>query len=96
MVGLPLPIRDDIIYDLFIAAVHAHTFVIEEQDILFIFHLSTYVEGIIDVWMLFYIPRSRAQCSLAEAMDSDVDTTTEDEAAGRKIYAELGIRNLGI
>ena len=75
---------------------HAHTFVIEEQDILFIFHLSTYVEGIIDVWMLFYIPRSRAQCRLAEAMDSDVDTTTEEEAVQIRSRAELGIRNLGI
>lgn len=34
-----LLIRYDIIYDLFIAAVRAHIFVIEERDILFIFNL---------------------------------------------------------
>jgi hypothetical protein len=56
-----LPIRYDIIYDLFIAAVHAHTFVIEEQDILFIFNLSIYLEVVLDVWMLFHMPLSRAQ-----------------------------------
>jgi hypothetical protein len=53
--------------------VHAHTFVIEEQDILFIFNLSIYLEVVLDVWMLFHIPLSRAQSSLAEKADGDGD-----------------------
>jgi hypothetical protein len=91
-----LLIRYDIIYDLFIAAVRAHTFVIEERDILFIFNLSTYLEVVLDVWMLFHIPLSRAQSSLAEEVDGDVTYYNSEEAGEEEEFMGRLILALGI
>ena len=65
LVGLPLPIRDDIIYDLFIAAVHAHTFCNRGDRLSSYFQSSTYLEELSDVEMFWLPPQAVLSAGLA-------------------------------